>query len=98
VGALVEGRQIFQTVFPFSSFPLSLPPSLPRGIVSQPDYSNLARVLGRAYRYLAADRVEEKVGPNPIAWKKVYIDSHKLLGVIKEVLAERMERQGWLCC
>jgi hypothetical protein len=79
---------------PFPSLPLSFPPDIP----SQPDYSNLARVLGRAYRYLAADRVEEKVDPNPIAWKKVYIDSRKLLSVIKEVLAERMERQGWLCC
>jgi len=42
--------------------------------------------------------MEEKMDPNPIAWKRVYIDSRKLLGVVKEVLAERMERQGWLCC
>jgi len=58
----------------------------------------LARVIGRAYRYFAAERMEEKMDPNPIAWKRVYIDSRKLLGVVKEVLAERMERQGWLCC
>jgi len=73
-------------------------PSLPPSLLPQPDYPNLARVIGRAYRYFPAERVEERIDPSPIAWKKVYIDSRKLLGVVKEVLAERMERQGWLCC
>lgn len=58
----------------------------------------MARVLGRAYRCLAAERVEERMDPNPIAWKSVYVDSRKLLAVVKEVLADQRERRGWLCC
>lgn len=56
----------------------------------------MARVLGRAYRYLWSERVEEKLDPGPISWGKVYVDSRKLLACIKEVLAEQRERQGFL--
>lgn len=66
--------------------------------ISQPDYPNMARVVGRAYRYLAAEGVEEKIDLNPIAWKRVYVDSRKLLAVVQDVLVERTERKEWLCC
>ncbi|EWM30639.1 Glycosyltransferase AER61, uncharacterized [Nannochloropsis gaditana] len=64
----------------------------------KPDYPNMARVVGRAYRYLAAEGVEEKIDLNPIAWKRVYVDSRKLLAVVQDVLVERTERKEWLCC
>ena len=56
----------------------------------------MARVLGRAYRYRWSERVEENLDPSPISWGEVYVDSRKLLALIKEVLAERRERQGFL--
>jgi hypothetical protein len=56
-------------------------------------------VIGRAYKYLLSEKTEEKMDPNPVAWARVYVDSNKLLFLIKEVLAERRERQGtFLCC
>lgn len=55
----------------------------------KPDYPNMARTIGRGYHYVWAERAEEKYvtpgekTPNPISYRRVYVDSRKLLAAIK---------------
>lgn len=43
----------------------------------------MARTVGRGYHYVWAERAEERYDDNPVNYRRVYVDSRKLLAAIK---------------
>lgn len=74
---------------PFTHSTQSIAPPIKPTHLHQPDYPNMARTIGRGYHYVWAERAEElyvtpgEKAPNPINYRRVYVDSRKLLASIK---------------